>query len=210
MKKSFKSLLAAVMLFSATLSANAQFSKKESNRVPDRFHMGIRAGVTVSSLVGSDADYAAGSLTFPTAGFGIDFQVAPIPIFVGVGLNYMNQGYQREYSSRYYSEIEPFDVHSIQMPITASYHINVAPNLFVNPFVGPWFSYNLNDFDADEDFDNDRFDYGLRFGCGVNFGRLYMDLGYDLGLKNWYDSSDHTAFTGIFFATIGFNWAGSR
>lgn len=201
MKKSFKSLLAAVMLFSATLSANAQFSKKESNRVPDRFHMGLRAGVTVSSLVG-DVDYSE-SLTFPTGGLGLDFQVAPIPIFVGIGLNYMNQGINYEYSY----EFEPIDAHCIQMPITASYHINVAPNLFINPFIGPWFSVRVDTEDLDDD---NNIDYGLRIGCGLNYGRLYFDMGYDLGFKTWTFNRTDTGNMGIFFATIGFNWAGSR
>ena len=85
MKKSFKVMLAVAMLFSATLSANAQFSKKENNRVPDRFHMGIRGGITSNTYTG-DAN-GIDPLLFPTGGFAMDFQVAPVPIFLGFGLN---------------------------------------------------------------------------------------------------------------------------
>lgn len=199
-------ILAAAMLFAVTQSADAQFRKKDNNRVPDRFHMGIRAGVTGSTLTGDNTDnYKA--LWFPTGGFGLDFQVAPIPIFVGMGLYYQNQGYT--YETAYRSK--DYDFHCVQLPLTASYHINVAPNLFINPFIGPWFSYNCTDIDNDDDWNDDRFDYGLRFGCGMNFGRLTLDLGYDIGLKNWYSGSkDYSIHTGILFATVGFNWAGSR
>lgn len=190
MKKSFKVMLAVAMLFSATLSANAQFSKKENNRVPDRFHMGIRGGITSNTY--DDVD----PLVFPTGGFALDFQVAPVPVFVGMGVNYVNYGFKTDY-------YDADDQHSVQIPITASYHINVAPNLFINPFVGGFAAYNF-----DSDFEED-FNYGLRFGCGMNFGRLTLDLGYDLGLanlgKDYYDAK-----SGTFFMTIGFNWAGSR
>ena len=191
MKKSFKVMLAVAMLFSATLSANAQFSKKENNRVPDRFHMGIRGGITSNAY--SDLD----AFVFPTGGFALDFQVAPVPIFVGMGLNYVNYGYKYDY--KYGSETEDGQ-HSIQIPITASYHINVAPNLFINPFVGGFAAYNF-----DSGFSED-FNYGLRFGCGMNFGRLTFDVGYDLGLADL--GGDQKS--GTLFMTIGFNWAGSR
>ena len=104
------------------------------------------------------------------------------------------------------------------MPITVKYHVNLAPNLFLQPFLGPWFAYNLTDIDEEnKDWNDDRFDYGLRFGCGLNYGRLYFDFGYDLGLKNWYDrdgrynnDKDYTINRGVLFVTFGFNWAGER
>ena len=207
--KKIMMMLAAAMLLTAT-AANAQFRKKDNNRVPDRFHMGIRGGVTGSTLTGDNTDDIKG-LWFPTGGFGLDFQVAPIPIFLGVGLYYQNQGYSYEYKRYGYTETKDVDAHCVQLPLTASYHINVAPNLFINPFLGPWFSYNCTDIDNDEDWNDDRFDYGVRFGCGMNFGRLTLDLGYDIGLKNWYDGNrDYSIHTGILFMTVGFNWAGSR
>ena len=211
--KKIMMMLAAAMLLTAT-TANAQFRKKDNNRVPDRFHMGIRGGLTVSTLTGDTKDFYGGdvqSLAFPTGGFGLDFQVAPVPIFLGVGLYYQNQGYSYEIKNRYTNYSKDIDVHCIQLPFTASYHINVAPNLFINPFLGPWFSYNCEDLDNDNNWNDDRFDYGVRFGCGMNFGRLTLDLGYDIGLKNWYEGNkDYSIHTGIFFMTVGFNWAGSR
>ena len=57
--------------------------------------------------------------------------------------------------------------------------------------------------------DDDRFNYGLRFGCGLNFTRLTFDLAYDLGLKK-FGEGDYDAHTGTFFVTIGYNIAGAR
>ena len=50
MKKTFKLLLSAAILFSATLSANAQLLKKEKFSVPDPMHFGVRGG-SIPSLI---------------------------------------------------------------------------------------------------------------------------------------------------------------
>ena len=208
MKNSFKIMLAVAMLFTATLSANAQLRKKvNSTRTPDRFHMGLRAGLTASTFTG-DYTEDVSALLFPYGGLGLDFQVAPIPLFVGIGLNYMNMGCKYD---NYHHETETADAHSIQMPITVKYHVNLAPNLFLQPFLGPWFAYDLTDISEEKkDWNDDRYDYGLRFGCGLNYGRLYFDCGYDLGLKNWNGNDSHSTYRGVLFVTIGFNWAGER
>ena len=153
-------------------------------------------------------------LVFPTGGIAMDFQLGSIPLFLGAGLNYMNYGYKWEYDWSYegysYSESGTEHAHSIQIPLTVSYHINVAPKMFVNPFVGPFFAYDLTDIDTkDTKWENDRFNWGFRIGCGMNFGRLTLDLGYDIGIKN-HGNSDFKVRTGTFFATVGFNWLGSK
>lgn len=204
MKKSMKVLVTVALLLSATLNASAQFSKKGGNRIPDRFHMGIRGGASYNTYFG-DSDYKG--IIFPTGGIALDFQVAPIPIFIGTGLNYVNygckmEGYYNGYYQSYRYDIKK-DGHSIQMPVTVSYHINVAPNLFINPFAGEFIAYNFN-----KDF-NKQFNYGLRIGCGLNFGRLTFDLYYDLGLENLGNDRDK-AHSETFFMTVGFNLAGNR
>lgn len=208
--KTLKMMLAAVLLFAFTQSADAQFRKKENNRVPDRFHMGLRAGIT-SNTYGGDAKNID-PLVFPTGGFALDFQVAPIPIFVGMGLNYVNYGYSYDIYGDTETDTDP---HGIQFPLTASYHINVAPNFFVNPFFGGFVSYA---FDSPEGFGDEQVNYGIRLGCGINFGRLTLDIGYDLGLANLggeyyeygYGYRKWDINTSTVFMTIGFNWAGSR
>lgn len=212
MKKTFKLFVAALMLFTAT-SANAQFSRKENNRVPDRFHMGLRGGVTVSSFSESGLE----PLTMPYGGIGLDFQIAPIPLFLGTGAYYMDRGYTYDkYTYGGYYEKDQHDRHSVVLPWTLSYHINVAPNFFINPFLGAVVS-----FDVEED-EEELVDYSLRIGTSLNFGRLYVDLGYDYGLKEWekessyystgkyYTSKVKYGTCGVFFMTLGFNWAGSR
>ena len=219
MKKMMMTLAAVAMMLSVAVDANAQFSKRDNNRVPDRFHMGLRAGVTGSTLTGDNTDNITG-FWFPYGGIALDFQVAPIPLFVETGLNYMNRGYSWEYKDLpgHKETVSYDDAHSIHFPLVVSYHINIGPNLFLQPFLGGFAAYNLDDIDKDKDNDSwqdERFDYGLRFGLGFNFGRLYANIGYDMGLKNLLDNEesrhhDYSIRSGILFATIGFNFAGSR
>lgn len=193
MKNSLKAIVAVVLLFSATLSANAQF---DNNRVTKRFHFGIRGGFTVNSWSGDGVDVDA--LAFPTGGFAFDFQLAPVPVFLGFGVNYMNEGFKYKHSD------ETENASAIHMPLVFGYHFNVAPNLFVSPYMGSFMSYCV-----DDDIPiirDDQFNYGLRFGCGLNFGRLTFDMAYEYGL----DEKRYDARSGTFFATIGFNIAGER
>lgn len=196
MNKSLKAIVAVALLFSATLSANAQF---DNNRVTKRFHFGIRGGFTVNSWSGDGVDVDA--LAFPTGGFAFDFQLAPVPVFLGFGVNYMNEGFKYKHSD------ETENASAIHMPLVFGYHFNVAPNLFVSPYMGSFMSYCV-----DDDIPiirDDQFNYGLRIGCGLNFGRLTFDMAYEYGLKN-FGEKHYDARTGTFFATIGFNIAGER
>ena len=195
MNKSLKAIVAVALLFSATLSANAQF---DNNRVTKRFHFGIRGGITSNTFSDSEG---VDPLVFPTGGFAFDFQLAPVPVFLGFGVNYMNEGFKFKKGDK------TEDASAIHMPLVFGYHFNVAPNLFVSPYMGSFMSYCVDD--DNYVFDDNQFNYGLRFGCGLNFGRLTFDMAYDLGLKNLvYDDSDIHSRT--FFITIGYNIAGER
>jgi hypothetical protein len=93
------------------------------------------------------------------------------------------------------------------MPLVFGYHFNVAPNLFVSPYMGGFMSYCV--VDDNIIIRDDQFNYGLRIGCGLNFGRLTFDMAYEYGLKN-FGEKHYDIRTGTFFATIGFNIAGER
>ena len=202
MKNSMRCMIAVIMLFAASVSANAQF---ENNRETKRFHMGIHAGLSVNSYTGDLSDYYD-PLPYGTGGFHFDFQVAPVPVYLGFELNYVNLG--AKYSRLSHDNI--YDVNCLNIPIYLGYHFNVSPNFFISPHAGISMSYCLDNLDNnDYDWDDDRFNYALRMGLGLNFGRLTFDLSYDLGLKNL-GTKNYTSHTGTFFATIGVNMAGSR
>lgn len=201
MKNSFRVLLTAALLFSATLSTYAQF---ESNRETKRFHMGLRAGMSANKWTG-DIDHVDPYYYF-TGGLAFDVQVAPVPVFIGFGLNYLNEGVKISYSGHSHE----YNASAIHVPLVVGYHFNVSPNFFISPYVGGFSSYSVEDMDDNEGWNDDRFNYGLRFGLGLNFGRFTFDVAYDLGLKNIAGDSKYKIHTGTLFATIGVNLVGSR
>lgn len=209
MKKTIKLFITAVFLFAASLSTYAQF---ESNREPSRFHMGLRAGLSSSTLAGDGVSNFK-ALQFFTGGLAFDVQLAPVPIFLGFGVNYLKERYiDREVfywiPQNYYDDLRYglyyHDVSAIHVPLVLGYHINLAPNFFLSPYVGGFSSYCIDDVGKDN-----RLNYGLRVGVGLNFGRLTFDAAYDFGLKNL-GKSDYKIRTRTLFLTLGVNLAGKR
>lgn len=186
MKKIIMSLALGVF----AVAANAQIVK---NLEYPKAHFGIRGAFTLNSISKNSEyfDYDSKSLPFASAGFAADFKIASIPLYLETGLYYMNKGYK--YDS-YYDEDETENDHSVVMPLLASYHLYLNDNMSVQPFVGPYVGYGI---------DQERVDYGIRVGCGWNMGRLYANVGYDFG----FEVDDYKNNT--FFLTIGFNFAGS-
>jgi len=186
MKKQIKKLVAVVILLVAATSAYAQSVDYPS------FHMGIRAGLTVNSSSFSDTNLSGASKSFPYGGLAADFKIASIPLYLETGVYYMNKGYKFEYENYTLKE----DDHFIHMPLLASYHIYINDNMAIQPFAGFAGGYLTK---AKE------FEGAVRIGCGFNFGRLYANVGYDIGVIKHNRRSNNT-----FFATIGFNFLGDR
>ncbi|MDR0895170.1 MAG: DUF4421 domain-containing protein [Prevotellaceae bacterium] len=149
-----------------------------------RFHMGIRAG-------GTSNTYAGDGFAFPYGGIAMDFRIAPIPLYIETGFYYMNKGFRINGSHSNNTAI---------MPLVSSYHFYLTKKMSIQPFMGGYVGYGL---------DAENIDAGIRVGCGWNFSRLYVNMGYDYGLikyENYYFNNSN----GTAFITIGFNWAGSR
>lgn len=177
----------------ATLSVNAQIVK---NMEYPKAHFGIRAAFTSNTLT---SDIREGGMTFSaksdakafvSGGLAVDFRVASLPLYLETGAYYINRGYKYSYNSFE----EGFDNHSVMMPLLMSYHLYLTDNMAVQPFVGPFVEYGI---------DAEQVNSGIRAGVGYNFGRLYVNVGYDFGF-NIDERKNNTVF-----ATIGFNFAGS-
>ena len=193
MERKLYLMVAAVLMLSVSINAYAQSSDEESRYVPNRFHFGIRGGSSLS--VGE-----VGTFAFVQGGLGLDYQIAQIPLFFESGLQYMNKG-QFDWDS----SID--ENHVFYVPLLLSYHINIGPNLFLQPFAG-----------LTAGFSGTRlfFDSAARIGIGFNFGRLYTNMGIDIGLTSHktevtqptYYTKNWTNYN--LFATVGVNFVGSR
>ena len=187
-----KKIIVSFLLCVFTVTASAQIVK---NLEYPKAHFGIRAAFTSNSVRTGDDFYDNHSKakTFVSGGLALDFRVASIPLYLETGMYYMSKGYKHDEpgsSNDYWN-------HSVIMPLLMSYHLYFTDNMAIQPFVGPYVGYG-----CDKD-DEGRVDYGIRAGLGWNFGRLYVNAGYDFGFEvDGYKNN-------TVFATIGFNFAGS-
>ncbi len=183
----------AFMMLGLSLNANAQRLSYP------RFHMGIRGGGTVNV----DTDRGEPGV-FPTIGIGMDFRLAPIPLYLETGAFYMNKmvdlgsNHDKDYDDTY-------NDHYIYAPLLASYHIYLSDKFCLQPFAGVTLGYLT---------ESEMLEAAARVGIGMNFGRLYSNMGLDVSLTKheWEDSGSYytPAQYVTLFWTIGVNWAGSR
>ena len=182
-----KKIIVSFLLCVFVMTASAQIVK---NLEYPNAHFGIRGAFTSSSATFEEG-LTSDAYSFASGGLAFDFRIAPIPLYLETGLYYINRGGYWVYRNY---DIEQDTDHGVMMPLLMSYHLYFTDNMAIQPFVGPYVGYGI---------DKERVDYGIRAGLGWNFGRLYVNAGYDFGFEvDGYKNN-------TVFATIGFNFAGS-
>ena len=102
------------------------------------------------------------------------------------------------------------------------YGIQASDDIAVLPFVGPTFRYGLfggkwktEGEGKVNSFGGDRFkraDMGIKLGCGAEYNKLYLELGYEFGIINiagWKAANgidDGSSHNGNFFVNLGVNF----
>lgn len=181
---------------------------------PADTYYGLRLGVAVSKVT-SDDRYLDGSDTKTGLNVGAVFGVGltpTAPIYFETGLFYVEKGGKGRYEGNRFT----YNMNYLQVPLVLKYDIDAGYDISIQPFAGGYLACGvggkIKDFgnrQAFSSFDDDafnRFDGGLRIGCGAQFNVLYIELGYDFGLANVADDYFDTSRNGTFFANIGVNF----
>jgi hypothetical protein len=161
---------------------------------------GIKGGMNIASMSFSASGMSISPKSIIGVHFGpvVDFQIQE-NLHFNTGLLYSLKGMKMkmEVSGMSLEGTEKFNVLEIPLNVAYKFPINEKSNFLIQ--AGPYVGYSLSGKDktngetSDIDFKNDgvkRFDYGLGFGPGVEFGPVVASLNYQLGLANLYDSSD--------------------
>lgn len=159
-------------------------------------YFGFRVGPSFSR-VSSDDVYLNGSSMRTGLNIGVvgGWNMSRFaPLYFETGLFYTEKGGKGKNSidgSRFTTNLGYLEV-----PLQFKCIYYVAPNISLQPFAGGYLSLGvagkIKDFGDRTAYDSfsdssaafKRFDGGLRFGCGVGYEMLYLDLTYDLGLAN--------------------------
>lgn len=182
------------------------------HRSTDNYY-GIRIGVGVST-VNSDDRYldASASKTGLNLGLVAGFQMAQAtPVYLETGLLYAGKGAKADRNGSL-----SYSLDYLEVPLLMKYRLDLDRAASLQPFVGVFGAVGVGGKVKDtyerlaySSFDDDgfqRFDGGLRLGCGFQYDHLYLELGYDLGLANISQDNFNSAHTGSFFANLGVNF----
>ena len=190
-----------LMLFVALLSI-ATISAQE-------FKVGVKAGFNASNVTNLPSLTLPGSTdnsNFYLPGFqvGIMAQYLLTPQFgIESGLYYSQMGFKQEYSFSGGKVSLSANPSYLQLPVTILYKFEVGPGLFLYPQAGGYLGYglvgkrkftnksnisipgiNLETL-VEGDYFNEhtnRFDAGLTFGLNIQYSKVVIGVGYDLGL----------------------------
>lgn len=207
MKKFIVGIMA--VLFSAP--SFAQFTSGGFSLDESSVYYGARLGINFASLGGEYFD-DLGLKTGMNLGGVIGLRLSKsTPVFMESGLYYTERGGKdgKDKASLTYLEI----------PILIKYGIQLSDNVFLLPYVGPYFSYGFagrTKIKA-EDISDSSYDYfrhgdmGFKFGCGIEYNNLYAEAGFQLGVANIAKDNDYNKYNDearnrAFYVNIGVNF----
>lgn len=230
MKKIMYITLAALLL---TLPAAAQYypdgrpipprlrhgyySNNCNDRSYNNIYYGFRIGLGVGT-VNSDSPYLDGNKakTGLNVGFVLGTQLTRrAPLYFETGLYYTEKGGKSTYDGTKFT----YGLDYLEVPLLLKYRYYVDRDFSIEPFLGGYLSYGvagkIKDFsnrEAYSSFGDDyeqnfnRFDGGLRLGCGFGFQMIYLEASYDIGLANVGNDDFDDTHTGCFNLTFGVNF----
>ena len=192
MKKLF---FAAFALVAGVLSAQAQTAINPRIEVGANFARGISkvGSVTADSKVrtGFRASVAA------------EIELAS-GVYLAPGVTFRQEGYKFDNGNGY-------GLNYISVPVDLGIRVSLGDNLAVSVEAGPSFAYGLSTtgkLDAFKAGAYKRFDMGLNASAAIEYSKVYLRLGTDIGLVNALkDPIANTSYKNAsFFAGVGYRF----
>ncbi len=190
------------------------FAKISIFNKDEKVYYGVRLGLTVST-VNSDEDFLDGDKS--RAGLNIGFAAGiklseDYPVILESGLYYTEKGGEGRYDNAKLT----YDMNYLEVPVMVKYKCQLGDDLSVQPLAGGYIAFgvsgkikNYADETSRASFHGDRFqrfDGGLRLGCGVEYQMLYLEAAYDFGLSNISHSDFDSSRNGCFYINAGVNF----
>ena len=200
MKKLLVSIVAALM----AVPSFAQYSSGGFELDKESLYYGVRFGGTLASISG---DRSLGSKVGMTLGGVIGLRVSSsTPVFLESGVYYTQRG----------AKEGDFEVQhdNLEIPLLVKYGFQATDEIALLPFIGPYFAYAVNsdwkykgaDSNSVAHMRPNRNNMGFKLGCGAEYNKLYLELGYQIGITNIWDSDEFTAHNNALFLNFGLNF----
>lgn len=160
-------LLIALILSATFTQAKADNDYDEPTNV-----FGLRGGLSIAN----GGVKAYNWLSFPTIGIAYAHKITDYPIYLEVG-TWVNCFDHTDLEASDYDEGINELGFSVKFPVTGSYWFNIARDMNISPFFGPYFAVTTEYYTRN----SANFDFGFRLGCGYNWKKLYSNFGFDFG-----------------------------
>jgi hypothetical protein len=208
-----KKILVAIMAVLFAAPSFAQYSSGGFSLSESSVYYGIRLGMNFANLTGDDAGDLDAKLGLNFGGT-VGLRVSDTtPIFLESGLYYTGCGAKKDKNS--------VSLNYLELPILIKYGVQLTDDIALLPFVGPTFRYGLfggkiktsgaGKTDSFGDGKYKRGDMGIKLGCGAEYNKLYLELGYQFGIANIADwqllnGDDASVHNGALFLNLGVNF----
>ena len=194
---------------------NYGYGRHDSGLGTGNMYYGFRIGPSFSFVNSDDARLDGGNWqTGLNIGAFVGLPLSRVvPLYIEPGLTYVEKGGRKRLSS---GEKMTYDLNYIEMPIVLKYIHPIDDHFTVQPFFGGYLACgvggkvkNFEHREASSSFSDSyfqRFDGGLRVGCGVGYDLFYFDLSYDIGLSNICHDDFDTSHNGSLSLNFGVNF----
>ncbi len=178
------------------------------------YYVGLRVGMNASH-VNSDSPLLDGSSMKSGLNIGIAAGTQltyRAPLFIESGLYYSQKGGKNDSGSGKFT----YDLNYLEVPVIIKYKHFVGNQTSIQPYAGGYLAVatdgqikNYGTRTAFSSYDDgyfNRFDGGLKIGCGVGYNMLYLDASYDIGLANIGQDNFDDTHNGCFTINVGVNF----
>ena len=205
MKKILVSIVVALM----AVPSFAQFSSGGFALDKESVYYGVRFGGTLASING---DFSVGTKVGLTLAGVVGLRLSSsAPVFLESGLYYTQRGAKdNDYEISH---------NNLEIPLVIKYGFQVSDEIALLPFFGPYFAYGVStdeklksDYAKAHDVRVNRNNMGFKLGCGAEYNKIYLELGYQFGITNIIDDEYSTewenksARNNALFLNVGVNF----
>ena len=213
-----KKVLVAIVALFCSVSSFAQYSSGGFSLDEENLYWGVRFGLT-SATLGGDLDL--GAKTGMTLAGVVGLRASDsTPVFIESGLYYTERGAKSGETSK--GVIKQVSYNNLEIPLLVKYGIKATDEIAVLPFFGPYFSYAFSGKTKIEDmsgkivsvgtFDEKKWEglkranMGFKIGCGAEYNKVYLEVGYQIGVTNICKKDEVTAHSNALFVNFGVNF----
>ena len=178
------------------------------------YYFGFRVGLNASHVASDSPELDGGGIKSGlnlgiAAGTQLTYRA---PLFLESGLYYSQKGGKNGSGNNKFT----YDLNYLEVPLIIKYKHFIGNQTSIQPYAGGYLAVatdgdikNYGSRTSFSSFENgyfNRFDGGLKIGCGVGFNMVYLDASYDIGLHDIGQDSFDNAHNGCFTLNFGVNF----